>query len=196
MGTRAPASQAQDYGHPGLGSGLVAYPQDGFDSGRSSVAARLNQLRPDHPTPAFPPSASLPDRNASPTAERQRYSASERPQGKRNQLRDRGFDSGRSFVAARLNQLRPDHPTPAQPSNASATAQAHDHKASATSLGDRGFDSGRSFLAARLNHLWRARLPRHIRADSTAFPEKRRKNRFLVRLSVISLCKPPCETHP
>ena len=86
--------------------------------------------------------------------------------------------------------------TPAQPSNASATAQAHDRKASATSFRDRGFDSGRSFLAARLNQLWRARLPRHIRADSTAFPEKRRKNRFLVRLSVISLCKPPCGTHP
>ena len=131
MGTRAPASQAQDYGHPGLGSGLVAYPQDGFDSGRSSVAARLNQLRSDHPTPAFPSSASPPDGNASPTAERQRYSASTRPQGKRNQLQpldgcpelrsgllagcQSGFDSGRSFVAARLNQLRPGYPTPTFP---------------------------------------------------------------------------------
>ncbi len=38
---------------------------------------------PDHPTPAQSSSASLPDGNASPTAKRQRYSASERPQGKR-----------------------------------------------------------------------------------------------------------------
>ena len=90
----------------------------------------------------------------------------------------------------------PAQPASPRPPNANATAQAHDHKASATSFRDHGFDSGRSFLAARLNQLWRARLPRHIRADSTAFPEKRRKNRFLVRLSVISLCKPPCGTHP
>ena len=67
--------------------------------------------------------------------------------------------------------------TPAQPPNASATAQAHDHKASATSLGDRGFDSGRSFLAARLNQLWRVRLPRHIRADSINSMENGHKNR-------------------
>ncbi|WP_423859365.1 hypothetical protein, partial [Arachnia propionica] len=84
---------------------------------------------PDHPTPAFPSSASLPDGNASPTVKRQRYSASTRPQGKRDQPRDRGFDSDRSFLAARLNQL------------------------------------------------WRARLPRHIRADSINSMENGHKNR-------------------
>ncbi len=125
MGTRAPASQAQDCGHPGLGSGLATYPQGGFDSGRSFVAARLNQLHP------RPPNASPPDGNASPTAKRQRYSASTRPQGKRNQLQpldgrpglrsgllascQSGFDTGRSFVAARLNQLHPRPPNASPP---------------------------------------------------------------------------------
>ena len=86
---------------------------------------------PDHPTPAFPSSASLPDGNASPTVKRQRYSASTRPQGKRNQLqpldgcpelrsgllagRQNGFDSGRSFVASRLNQLHPRPPNASLP---------------------------------------------------------------------------------
>ena len=86
---------------------------------------------PDHPTPALPSSASLPDGNASPTVKRQRYSASTRRVGKRNQLQhldgcpelrsgllagcQNGFDSGRSFVAARLNQLHPRPPNASPP---------------------------------------------------------------------------------
>ena len=65
---------------------------------------------PDHPTPAQPSSASLPDGNASPTVKRQRYSASTRPQGKRNQPRGPRF---------RLGPLVPRGP--AQPALESAT---------------------------------------------------------------------------
>ena len=58
VATRAPASQAQDCGHPGPGSGLAARPPSGFTSDRSFVATRLNQLHLDHPTPAQPSNAS------------------------------------------------------------------------------------------------------------------------------------------
>ena len=60
---------------------------------------------------ASPPAVRQPSRHppalpssASPTVKRQRYSASERPQGRRDQLRDRGFGSGRLFLAARPDQ--------------------------------------------------------------------------------------------
>ena len=88
----------------------------------STSFAPTTQRQPNRRPPVFPTgtpaqssSASPPDGNASPTVKRQRYSASTRPQGKRNQPRDRGFDSGRSFVAARLNQLRPRPPNASLP---------------------------------------------------------------------------------
>ena len=98
---------------------------------------------PDHPTPAQSSSASLPDGNASPTAKRQRYSASERPQGKRTPPPARGHTkrqpSRRPLAfppsASLPVERQPSRRTPAQPPNASATAQASDRKASATSFG-------------------------------------------------------------
>ena len=114
-------------GCPELRSGLLAGCQSGFDSGRSFVAARLNQLRPDHPTPAFPSSAS-------PTAERQRYSASTRPQDKRTPPPVRGH-----------TQRQPSRHPPAFPSSASPTAERQRYSASERPQGKRNQPRGPRF---------------------------------------------------
>ena len=123
---------------------------------------------PDHPTPAFPPSASLPDGNASPTVKRQRYSASTRPQGKRNQPRDRGFDSGRSFVAARLNQLRPRPPNASLPVIRQPSRRERQPNRQTPALQRKRTTSRQAQPASS---------PRHIRADSINSMENGHKNR-------------------
>ena len=190
-----------------------------------------------------------PDGSASPTAERQRYSASTRPQGKRTPPRpvytpnaslpvirqpsrrerqpnrrtpalqrkhtttrqaqpasaSRRVPGAEVRSACRLpewfrlgpllrrspaqpasppttqhqpNRRPPVFPTgtPAQPPNASATAQAHDHKASATSFG-----TAVSTRAARSSRPGSTSFggrdsPRHIRADSINSVENGHKN--------------------
>ena len=64
---------------------------------------------PDHPTPAQPSSASLPDGNASPTVKHQRYSASTRPQGKRTPPPTHGHTKRQSSRRER----QPNRQTPA-----------------------------------------------------------------------------------
>ena len=128
---------------------------------------------PDHPTPAQPSSASLPDGNASPTVKRQRYSASTRRVGKRTP----------PLVHGHTKRQPSRHPpvfptgTPVQPPNAGATAQANDRKAGATSFG-----IAVSTRAARSSRPGSTTFgerdsPCHIRADSINSMENGHKNR-------------------
>ncbi len=79
------------------------------------------ERQPSRRTPALPSNASLP-------VERQRYSASKRPQDKRTPGNGDGWHPNGNTSAT--DQRQPSRRTPAFLSNASATAQAHDHKTS------------------------------------------------------------------
>ena len=91
-------------------------------------AGPIVERQPYGPTPALPSNASLP-------VERQRYSASKRPQGKRTPGNGDGWHPNGNTSAT--DQRQPSRRTPALStetpaflSNASATAQANDHKTS------------------------------------------------------------------
>ena len=160
-------TEEQLYGHRPAGSNqLTAIPhpkfpqtttgpghaRDGFDTGRSLVATRLNQLQEEQSWLSQHVSASEQLSRNHPAVKKQI-----RPQVP-GHAQD-GFDTGRSFVATRLNQLQEkqswlsqhvsaserlsrNHPTAKKQIRPQAPGHAQD-----------GFDTGRSFVAARLNQL-------------------------------------------